>query len=172
MITDEILETLKKVCSALSKHNVEYIVVGGAAVSYHGYSRASGITVGKPEIKVDLDFWYNPTAGNFYKLLDALDELNVDTSELKNIVFDPKRTFLKIPHDTFHTDFLPVMDGLDSFRESKKRAEVLNLDGNVLLMLSYDDLILNKKAVNREIDRSDIDELAIRRKGKQKGRGI
>jgi hypothetical protein len=125
------------------------------------------VTTYRPELKVDLDFWYNPTVGNFHKLLDALDELEVDITNLRKIVFDPKRTFLKIPHKTFHTDFLPTMEGLDSFRESKRNAEKIDLDGSELLIISYNDLILNKLAVNRKTDKSDIEELDKLRKGKQ-----
>ena len=75
------------------------------------------------------------------------------------MVFDSKRTFLKIPHENFHTDFLPRMEGLTSFRESKSNTDKLTLDGVSFLVISLDDLILNKRAVNRRIDQSDIDEL-------------
>ena len=84
-------------------------------------------------------------------------------------MFDKKRTFLKIPHKDFHTDFLPTMEGLDSFRNSKSKAETMDVGGVSLLILSYDDLITNKRAVNRKTDQSDIDELSkIRgRRGKR-----
>ncbi len=35
---------LQKVCSVLSKHNVDCILAGGTAVGYYGYRRISGIT--------------------------------------------------------------------------------------------------------------------------------
>ena len=169
MTSDDAREVLIKVCASLNKHNVEFLVIGGAAVNYYGYRRPSMVTTHRPELKVDLDFWYNPTLNNFHKLLNALDELEVETTELRKIVFDSRRTFLKIPHKTFHTDFLPVMEGLNSFRECKGRAEKVNVDGNELLVISYNDLILNKLAVNRKTDKSDIEELDKLRKGKQQG---
>jgi hypothetical protein len=45
----------------------------------------------KPEIDADLDFWYKPTNENFQRLILALDELKIDTSELKELVFDKKK---------------------------------------------------------------------------------
>lgn len=84
-------------------------------------------------------------------------------------MFDAKRTFLKIPHENFHMDFLPQMVGLKSFTESKKNADKLTLDGVSLLVISLDDLILNKRSVNRAIDHSDIKELDKLRKQKPKG---
>ncbi|HMI68106.1 MAG TPA: hypothetical protein VK517_18820 [Cyclobacteriaceae bacterium] len=168
MIADDIRETLNKVCKALSNHNVDYLVVGGAAVSYYGHKRPSAIIKSKPELKVDLDFWYNPTVSNFYNLLNALDDLAVDTADLRKIVFNPNRTFLKIPHEAFHTDFLPVMKGLSSYRESKKRSEKVQIDGNELYIIGYDDLVLNKRSVNRQIDKIDLDELGKKRASKNK----
>jgi predicted nucleotidyltransferase len=167
MISNEVEQFLAKVCSALNSHNVDYIIVGGAAVSHYGYNRPSGIGNYKENLKVDLDFWYEPSVENYLKILDALDDLEVDTNALRNLVFDKDRTFLKIPHANFHTDFLPTMEGLNSFRASKKNAETINIGGIVLPVIAYDDLILNKQAVNRKIDQSDIDELDKIRKGKR-----
>jgi len=77
---------------------------------------------------------------------------------LKKWCFE-KSTFLKIPHRDFHTDFLPVMMGLDSFRNCYSRTEIIDIDGTSVRILSYDDLIMNKRTVNRKTDQSDIDEL-------------
>lgn len=172
MISNEIMQHLVKVCKTLNSHDVEYLVVGGAAVSYYGYNRPSGIGQYRSELKADLDFWYNPLIENFERIIRALGDLDVDTSELKNIVFDKKHTFLKIPHSEFHTDFLPIMQGLDSFRTCKQNAEIVDIEGVSLSILSCDDLILNKRAVNRKIDQSDIDELNRIRKDKHRGRGM
>lgn len=168
MITHELKPFILRVCKILNSHRVEYMVVGGAAVSHYGFNRPSGIGQYRSELKIDLDFWYNPTIENFEKILNVLDELNVDTRDLRKMVFDGKRTFLKIPHENFHTDFLPRMKGLASFRESKSNADKLTIDGVSVLVISLDDLILNKRAVNRKIDQSDIEELDKLRKKKGK----
>ena len=103
----------------------------------------------------------------------ALDERKIDTSGLKELVFDPKKTFLRVPHEGFHTDFLPEMKGLASFRECKKNAKALELEGTTVHILSLEDLILNKKAVNRAVDLSDAEELeTIRNNKRKKGRGL
>jgi hypothetical protein len=44
MIGEGIKQYLVKVCTILNFHNVEYLVVGGAAVSHHGFNRPSGIS--------------------------------------------------------------------------------------------------------------------------------
>lgn len=164
MINNSIREVLQKICAALNKYNVDYMIVGGVAVGFYGYQRLSGISIAKSEMKTDLDFWYNPTIENYLNLVKALSEIGVDTCKLENIVFDPKKTFLKIPHKTFHTDFLPQMAGLKSFQESKKNSTAHLLDGNQLYIISYSDLILNKKAISRDIDKRDVEALERKKK--------
>ncbi len=159
MIANEIRESLQKISFLLNKYEVEFIVVGGVAVGYHGYRRISGISMYKPEMKTDLDFWYKPTVSNFVNLVKALSELGVPNESLDKIIFDPKKTFLKIPHSNFHTDFLPQMLGLDSFSECKANSSKEIVDGNTLYILGYDDLIKNKIMVGRTIDTEDIKEL-------------
>ena len=62
------------------------------------------------------------------------------------------------------------MEGLNSFRDSLEKAETIDIGGVTVKVLSYNDLILNKRTVNRETDRSDIEELnKIRRRKRGKG---
>lgn len=110
-------------------------------------------------MKADFDFWCKPSLANFQRLLKALRELNIDITELQNIVFDPKRTFLKIPHKEFHTDFLPSILGLESYAEAKKNSSLAEIEGNKFPVIGYNDLILSKLAVNRTIDQDDIKAL-------------
>jgi predicted nucleotidyltransferase len=160
MINNEIRSSLQKTCSALNKHHVEYLIIGGVAVGFYGYQRISGAGFpGRPEIIHDIDFWYKPTVENYINLVKALDELEIDTTTLKDIVFDSKKTFLRIPFDTFKTEFLPQISGLTSFSECKKSSTKIELDGNEILIISLNDLLKNKEAVDREIDRHDIEEL-------------
>jgi hypothetical protein len=153
-------DSLRKVCSVLNQYHVDYIIVGGIATGYHGFQRISGIVDSRPELKVDLDFWYKPTLSNFANLTAAL---GVDKNSLDAIIFNPEKTFLKIPHGTFHTDFLPTMVGLDSYSESKVNAAKETIDKNPIFILSYSDLIKNKELINRLMDREDVKELKKRK---------
>jgi predicted nucleotidyltransferase len=172
MISSEVKQYLVKVCTILDAHHVEYLVVGGAAVSHYGFNRPSGIGQQDPNLKVDLDFWYNPTIVNFQNIIRSLDQLDVETSDLKNLIFDKSHTFLKIPYKDFHMDFLPKMDGLNSFRLSKQNSELIDLSGVTVHILSLEDLVLNKRAVNRPADQIDINELNKIKKRKRHGKGL
>ena len=63
-------EALVSICSLLNKHEVDYLVIGGVAVIFHGYTRATG----------DLDFWYKPSLDNFHKIIKAFKEYGIDVS--------------------------------------------------------------------------------------------
>ncbi len=133
------------------------MLIGGTAVGFYGYQRISGGYVsGFNDLKHDLDFWYNPTISNYYSLVTTLKKLGVDVSKLEELIFDPHKTYLKVPHNGFKTEFLPQMSGLGSFNESLKSVKKINIDGNDIFVIGYDDLIKNKKSVNRNIDRTDI----------------
>jgi hypothetical protein len=64
-LTNEIL----RVCRILNKNGVQYLIVGGTAVAFHGYFRWSQNSTDAPTEKFDLDIWYNPTYDNYFKLL-------------------------------------------------------------------------------------------------------
>ncbi len=56
--------------SALLKVKVDFILIGGYAVIYHGYKRTTG----------DMDVWIKPTNVNKKKLLRVLKKFEFDES--------------------------------------------------------------------------------------------
>jgi len=75
---DSLANSILNVCKILNKHSVEYLIVGGTAVALHGYFRLSRQSSGLLTEKYDLDFWYNSSYENYFKLLDALEDLGQD----------------------------------------------------------------------------------------------
>ena len=148
---------LTAVCQKLNENKVEYMIIGGTAVGLHGYNRG---TLGhiNEDVKYDLDFWYNPTYANYHKLMNSLKDMKCDTTRYENST-DIKKTFLKIEHGYFKTDFLPKIDGHSSFSEAYKRKEIQDADGIKMQIMSLADLITNKKASGRDYDLEDILEL-------------
>lgn len=62
-----------------------------------GYDRWSLDTSGRQSKVIDLDFWYNPTYNNYFKLLNALEKLGEDVSGFKaEKTPDPKRSFFRL----------------------------------------------------------------------------
>ena len=164
MIGNDLRQYLQQVCSALNTFEVRYMLVGGVAVGFYGYQRISGGTEQfDPNFKHDLDFWYQPVLSNFERIVEALDSLGVDRERLNAIVFDPNRTFLKIPFEHFKIDFLPTVSGLSDFNSAYTRSSKVKIDGNEISIIAYSDLISNKTGMNRGLDLRDIEELERRR---------
>ena len=147
------IDAYKNICDQLNKHRVEYLVIGGVAVIAHGYPRSTG----------DIDFWYRPTTENYFKLLATYKDIGVDISSLEDVVFDPKKSFLRIPALGVKAEFLPQVKGEIKFLEAFSRAKIFNLDGISIPILGYNDLIQMKKDTNRPKDLGDVDELEKRR---------
>ena len=140
------------------------MIVGGIAVALHGYFRQSLNSSGSPADKPDLDFWYNPTYNNYFKLLDALEELGQDVFEFKNETApNPKKSYFKLEFEKFTLDFLPELNGLSRFSTSFKEREIVNLHNIEISFLNYNDLIKNKSVNARAKDMIDIEQLKVKK---------
>lgn len=64
-----------EVLKALHQNDVDYLLVGGMAVGFHGYSRYTG----------DMDLWLRPTIENMEKTKQSLKTLGYDIENIENI---------------------------------------------------------------------------------------
>jgi len=156
---NSLLKSVLSICKLLNKHGVEYLIVGGTAVGFYGYYRVSTASDGRPLGKHDLDFWYNPTLENYYKLLDAFEDLSVDVSKHRNGIAVPKQSFFRYEFDEYKTDFLPIIKGLDDFMTSYRRKKIVNLQKVAISIISYEDLLLSKETDSRDKDIDDLNHL-------------
>ena len=156
---NSLLDSVLSICKLLNKHGVEYLIVGGTAVGFYGYYRGSTSSDGSLLGKHDLDFWYNPTLENYYKLLDAFENLGVDVSKHRNGIAVPKQSFFRYEFDEYKTDFLPIIKGLDDFMTSYRRKKIVNLQEVAISIISYEDLLQSKETDSRDKDIDDINQL-------------
>jgi len=158
-------DSILTVCRALNKFSVEYLIVGGTAVALHGYYRLSMNLTGEIAEKPDLDFWYNPTYDNYFRLLHALEALGQDVKNFKDEQTpDPKKSFFKYEFEKFSLDFLPVLKAPLSFRQSFNKKEIVTLEDAEIPFINYDDLISDKMTNARSKDLRDIENLQYKRR--------
>ena len=147
------LEEVEYFFKLLNVNEVEYLIIGGVAVNIHGYSRTTG----------DLDIWYNPIKGNFYKLLKTISDFGYDTTELEKSTYDAAKGFIRIPLSQFYLELLSVIDGKMKFEEVYKRAYNFTINSTIVKVIGYDDLIQNKIMTRRAKDLEDIAQLEKRK---------
>jgi predicted nucleotidyltransferase len=155
-LTDEILQ----VCQILNKNGVQYLIVGGTAVAFHGYFRWSQNSTGAPTEKFDLDIWYNPTYENYFKLLNGLAELGQDVKEFfEEQSPNPLKSYFKFDLNKFTLDFLPKLKGATKFRQAYEKKETTTIKGIDMQFIGFDELLQDKAANSRPKDLADIKQL-------------
>ena len=155
-LTDEIL----RVCQILNKNGVQYLIVGGTAVAFHGYFRWSQNSTGAPSEKFDLDIWYNPTYDNYFKLLNSLAELGQDVKEFfEEQSPNPLKSYFKFDLNKFTLDFLPKLKGATKFKQAYEKKEITTIKGIDMQFIGFDELLQDKAANSRPKDLTDIKQL-------------
>jgi hypothetical protein len=144
-------EDLLEFWRILNKYNVQYIMVGGFAVNMHGFIRATK----------DSDLWLKDELINRQKLRQAFKELGYgDHPSIETMEFAPGWTQFYIAGGIL-LDIMTSMKGLEgkSFEECLSEARIAHLNDVKVPFLHINDLLANKKAVNRTKDQLDILEL-------------
>lgn len=148
----------QRILEELTRHEVDYVLVGGLAAQTHGNTRMTN----------DVDLIPAPDPRNLDRLagaLQALDArvLNPGHEELK---IDAKMLAratiwqLATPHGDI--DVLHDAPGAAPYPELRERALVISLDEARVPVAGRDDLIRMKLARGRSIDRADVAALTDR----------
>jgi len=151
---------LIKICQLLKKHDVEYIIVGGTAVALHGFYRHSVTLNGEITEKPDLDIWFNPSYANYFKILNVIENLDLNVSDYRNENNpNPKNSFFKLEFDDFTLDILPNIKAEIDFKDAFLRKEIVKTDDFEIFFLNYNDLIIDKQLTARKKDIEDLKQL-------------
>jgi len=141
-------DDLLRFWQCLSDNHVRYIMVGGFAIRFHGFNRNTD----------DLDIWLEDTLQNRKSLRKSFTELSYgDFPSLETMDFIPGWTGFHVGH-LIELDIMTKMKGLEnlSFNECFEMASIADLDGILVPFLHINQLIANKKAVNRPKDQVDV----------------
>jgi predicted nucleotidyltransferase len=139
----------KEFVELLVKNQVEYLVVGGYAVSIHGYPRYTG----------DLDIWINPTQNNAEKVLSCINEFGFSSFELTDKDFTKEYGIVQLGYPPVRIDIINSIDGVN-FEECFQKKSIINIDDLSVNFISLEDLITNKKNTARPRDIDDVENLS------------
>jgi len=139
----------KELLESLNSAGVEYLVLGGYAVIYYGYRRATD----------DLDIWIAINPENARKVSQVLRKFGgFPAAKVKPSMFQTKGRVFIFGREPVRIDILTTPSGLD-FKEAYERRKIVNWDDVKVPLISFDDLKTNKRASGRAKDLADLENL-------------
>ena len=135
--------------TCLSDAGVEYLLVGGHAVAYHGYVRPTR----------DMDVWVAVSPANADRLVRAVNSFfGGALPELAREWFLDVENITRFGAVPNLIEILPKVSGGD-FKNAFARRVVATIDGQTVNLISLEDLVANKKASARLKDLADVEQL-------------
>lgn len=144
MLPDDFKEFLK----LLNARAVDYLLIGGYAVGYHGYPRTTA----------DLDVWVAIGNENAEKLTNVFKEFGMLSDELNIDLFTTPGNIVRMGMAPVRIEVLNEIDGV-KFRECFSRRVSVEIDGIEVNLISLADLRTNKLASGRYKDLDDLEHL-------------
>lgn len=144
----ELHPDFKDFLKLLNSHSVEYLIVGGYAVGYHGYPRATG----------DMDVWVQVSLTNAQKTAVVLRAFGMPEEEVYEELFLERDKVIRMGVPPVRIKVITGASGVD-FVECYTRREMIEIDGITICFLSLEDLKDNKRASGRHKDLEDLEHL-------------
>ncbi|MCM8795977.1 MAG: hypothetical protein NC928_04790 [Candidatus Omnitrophica bacterium] len=135
----------------LNKHRVRYCIVGAFAVGFYGY----------PRYTKDIDIFVEPTLRNGRRIIDALAEFGFKSLNLSAQDFSQKGKIIQLGYEPIRVDLVTSIKGCD-FNRAWEGKTIGNYGKHKVFFIGLEELIKNKKIVNRKQDRIDLELLQQR----------
>ena len=135
---------LRALLALLTEHRVEYLVVGGHAVAFHGY----------PRFTEDLDLYVRAEPDNASRVVAALEAFGFASLGLTIADFVADDRVVQLGRAPNRVDFLTRLRGVD-FEGAWARRVGGELGDVAVWILSRSDLLKNKRATGRPQDLAD-----------------
>ena len=132
----------------LNSYQVEYLLIGGYAVSYHGYPRTTA----------DMDIWIAIQKENAEKMVNVLREFGFDTPQLTADLFLRENQIIRMGTPPMRIELLTTISGV-RFEECYSERMVDIIDDIEVQIINLEHLRRNKQASGRQKDLDDLEHL-------------
>ena len=132
----------------LNSHKVKYLIVGGYAVTVHGYPRYTN----------DLDIWLWIDNENAKNIIAVLKDFGFETLGIKKEDFLVSDRVIQLGYPPNRIDLLTGVSGL-TFDECYPHKTSFEIEGLKIDFIDIDNLKKNKKASGRHKDLDDLENL-------------
>lgn len=138
----------KEFLQLLNSREVEYLLVGGYAVGFYGYPRATG----------DMDVWVAIHPRNAEKIVDVLKTFGFGLPELSSEMFLQNERIIRMGIPPFRIEIFTTISGVD-FDDCYVRRTTGVIDEVEIKFINLDDLKVNKQTSARPKDINDLQNL-------------
>ncbi len=145
------IDKAKKLAEVLKGEDVAYLFIGKFGAILYGY----------PGTTQDIDIFPLKEKSNCKRLVSALKKLGFPLdADLKEAILKGK-DFIQIRGGPFPIDIIFAPDGIESFEDAKKRAQLIE---GLFFCASMEDIIKSKKAAGRQRDKEELPRLELFKK--------
>jgi len=148
MATIQIPHDFKEFLKLLNSHRVEYLLIGGYAVGYYGYPRATA----------DMDLWVGIHQNNAEKLVAALREFGFNVPQLSVNLFLKAEQIVRMGVPPLRIELLTTISGV-RFENCYSERIIDMIDDVEVHIISLEHLKKNKQASGRHKDLDDLQNL-------------
>ena len=141
-------EDFEEFLRLLGEHEVEFVIVGGYAVAFHGYVRTTQ----------DLDLLYRASDVNIGRLRHTLADFGVPVGEDDMAGFRDPGSVIRMGLPPARIELINAVSGL-TFDDIWERRVTGRYGSAKVCFISRGDLLANKRASGRPKDLADVDEL-------------
>ena len=144
----EVQQDFRDLLALFNAHGVEYVVVGGYALAFHGAPRFTG----------DLDILVEISAENARRIVQALDEFGFASAGLTGQDFEAADNIVQLGVPPVRIDIMTSITGVswEEVRDTKSSGRYGELD---VPFIGRPQFVRNKKATGRKKDLADIEAL-------------
>jgi predicted nucleotidyltransferase len=144
----ELPKDFREFLRLLRAHGVEYLLIGGWAVGYHGY----------PRFTDDLDIWIAVSATNAERVVNVFSDFGFDLPGLTTELFLEDNKIVRVGVEPIRIEVMTSIDGVH-FEDCYRDRLEIDLEGIQVSLINLAHLRLNKKASGRLKDLSDLENL-------------
>jgi len=148
MATIQLAPDFKDFLLLLNEEKVEYLLVGGYAVGFHGYPRATK----------GLDIWVAINPENAERLIRVFCRFGFSPKTISSASFLNEKKVIEIGIDPVRIDVIMSISGI-SFSECYAQKVDFVYDGVNINLINLEHLKINKRATGRLRDLADVEEL-------------
>ena len=141
-------QDFKEFLKILNHKKIRYLLIGGYAVGYHGYPRATN----------DMDIFISKDIETANQMVSALKDFGFDIPQLKDELFLKENNIVRMGIPPMRIEIINSISGV-TFEDCYSKRIIEEIDGVQVNIINLEHLKINKKASGRYKDLDDFENL-------------